>query len=153
MNGDVAAERAEHRLCVRVYYEDTDFGGVVYHANYLKFFERARTEWLRGLGVSQGVLRAEAGLAFVVSRCAVSFRRPALMDDLLSIGTAIDRIGGASLVLRQTVFLSERDGAPAEAVLAEAVLAEAEIVVACVDAAGRPTRLPQAVARPIRDGG
>ncbi|MEM9725702.1 MAG: tol-pal system-associated acyl-CoA thioesterase [Pseudomonadota bacterium] len=126
---------------MRVYYEDTDFGGVVYYANYLKFFERARTEWLRALGVEQAQLREEHGLGFVVRRCAVEYLRPAVMDDVLTVRTMLRRRRAASLELRQTAHLASRSsGAPSLAI--GVTLAEAEVTVACVDLVGKPTRLP-----------
>ncbi|MEL6979592.1 MAG: tol-pal system-associated acyl-CoA thioesterase [Pseudomonadota bacterium] len=132
------------RLRIRVYYEDTDFGGVVYHANYLKFMERARTEWLRGLGVDQARLRAETGLGFVVRRMRIEFLRPAMMDDMLEVETRLEREGGASLALAQDIRLAERAAASAEP---GALLASAEVQVACVGAQGRAARLPEALKR------
>jgi acyl-CoA thioester hydrolase len=118
-----------HTLSVRVYYEDTDFGGVVYHANYLKFVERGRTEALRALGVDQVALKA-AGLVFVVRRLAADWLSPARFDDLLEVTTQITAVGGASVRMAQEV----RRG--------EAALFRATVQVACMDAAGRPRRLP-----------
>lgn len=120
-----------HRLTVRVYYEDTDFSGVVYHANYLRFFERGRTEYLRDRGVEQAALRDTSGqpLAFAVRRIAIDFMRPARMDDLLTVVTSLAEITGASLRLDQTIL---RGGD---------VLASAEVQVVMVGE-GRPRRLP-----------
>ena len=130
-NGERAP--AEHVWPVRVYYEDTDAAGVVYHANYLRFAERARTEMLRAHGVDQGRLRAERGLAFAVRDCAIDYRAPARLDDALEVRTRAPRVGAASVRLEQTI----RRGA--------AVLARLELRIACVDADGRPARLPAAV--------
>ena len=86
---------------IRVYWEDTDAGGIVFYANYLKFFERARTEWLRSLGVSQQALREEAGGMFVVADTAVRYLRPAVHDDLLHVSARIETAGRASLTIAQ----------------------------------------------------
>lgn len=119
---------------LRVYYEDTDLSGVVYHANYLKFFERARTEWLRGMGCSQERLRDEIQVVFTVSRIDVAFRTPARLDDELEATVAVAELKRASLVLTQTLH---RRHVPAQ------VLATAEVRVASVDAASfKPTALP-----------
>ncbi len=99
--------REPHRLAVRVYYEDTDFSGVVYHANYLRFLERGRTEFLRSLGIDQSALhRGEGGraaLAFAVRHMEIDFRAAARMDDELTVETLVEALGGASLTLRQAV--------------------------------------------------
>jgi acyl-CoA thioester hydrolase len=92
-----------HRIRVRVYYEDTDATGIVYHATYLAFAERARTEMLRCLGLDHTRLRADFGVAFTVSRCAIDYRAPARLDDLLEIQTRMVRLGGASLDLDQRI--------------------------------------------------
>src|SRR5450755_2820901 len=88
-------------LAVRIYWEDTDAVGVVFYANYLKFFERARTEWLRGLGFAQERMRAEAGIAFVVTETSVRYRLPARLDDLLDVTVQVVHRGLASLVVAQ----------------------------------------------------
>ena len=126
-----------HRLIQRVYYEDTDFSGVVYHARYLHFMERARTDYLRLLGVEQASLAIEGdteGLVFVVHRMEIDFKAPARMDDILTIRTVTEKAGGAKMVLQQAV---ERDGAP---------LIAAKVVIAVVNRQGRPRRLPEALA-------
>ncbi len=116
---------------VRVYWEDTDAGGVVYYANYLRFLERARSEWLRALGVEQTELAARDGLVFVVRHIAVDFLRPARFDDLLAIHSRLLELGGASLTLEQAV------------VRAGAVLLTARVRIACVrNADFRPARIP-----------
>lgn len=92
---------------VRVYWEDTDAGGVVYHAQYLAFLERARTEWLRDLGYDQELLRREHDLVFAVRAMSIDFRRPARLDDALRVSVALTACRGASLVLVQSI---ERDG-------------------------------------------
>ena len=121
---------APHLSKFRVYYEDTDFSGFVYHAGYIRFLERGRTEFLRDLGVTQSSLhRDAAGLFFVVSRLAVDYLRPARMDDLLTIATRVTECRGASMRLAQSVLRSEE------------VLVRAEVTVAAVRD-GRPVRLP-----------
>ncbi len=95
-----------HRLIQRVYYEDTDFSGVVYHARYLHFMERARTDYLRLLGVEQASLAIEGdveGLVFVVHRMEIDFKAPARMDDVLTIETATEKAGGAKMILQQQI--------------------------------------------------
>lgn len=125
-----------HRLGVRVYYEDTDFSGFVYHANYLRFLERGRTEMLRGLAGDQSDLHREArGLVFVVRRMALDFVRPARMDDQLSIVTRTQLLRGASMQLAQEVRRGDE------------LLVAAEVTVACVRD-GRAIRLPDGL-RPL----
>jgi acyl-CoA thioester hydrolase len=97
-------EAGAHRIRIRVYYKDTDAAGIVYHAAYLEFAERARTEMLRCLGLDHTTLRARFGLAFTVRRCAIDYRAPARLDDLLEIHTRRIRLGGASLDLEQRVL-------------------------------------------------
>lgn len=116
---------------VRVYYEDTDAGGVVYYANYLKFFERARTEWLRALGIDQSLLAERTGAIFVVRGLDVSYRRPARLDDMLTVHARIERLGKASIDFIQTC---EREGE---------LMASGRVQVGCVDRTGlRPTAMP-----------
>jgi acyl-CoA thioester hydrolase len=122
-----------HSHSVRVYYEDTDFSGVVYHASYLRFLERGRTEFLRAAGVAQNALfAADPPLALAVRRMAIEFERPARMDDELAVTTRLVDIGGASLALDQEI----RRGAER--------LVRAEAIVACIGA-GRAVRLPAAL--------
>lgn len=89
---------------IRVYYEDTDAGGVVFYANYLKFFERARTEWLRSLGVDQQQLARDTGMIFIVRHTAVDYRSPARLDDMLTIQSRIERLGRASVDFMQQAW-------------------------------------------------
>ena len=122
-----------HTLPVRVYYEDTDFSGFVYHASYLRFMERGRTELLRGLAGDQSDLhRDAAGLHFVVRRMAIDYVRPARMDDLLEVRTWTATMKGASMHLAQEVRRGDE------------VLVKAEVVVACVRD-GRAIRLPDSL--------
>lgn len=89
---------------VRVYYEDTDAGGVVYHANYLRFMERARTEWLRTLGFEQDTLAQELNILFVVAGLDIQYRKPARFNDALTVKTSIDTLGRASLAFKQEIW-------------------------------------------------
>jgi acyl-CoA thioester hydrolase len=116
---------------VRVYYEDTDTAGVVYYANYLRYLERGRTEWLRTLGVEQFGLARQAGLLFAVRSLAIEYLKPARLDDLLAVLTEPTSLGRAQVTLVQRI---ERDGE---------TLVEATVRVACLDAKKmRPTALP-----------
>ncbi len=126
-----------HRIPVRIYYEDTDFSGFVYHAAYLKFFERGRTEFLRDLGVHHAEL-AEQGVAFAVRRMEIEFEAAARIDDLLAVETAVEAGTGARLVLVQTI----RRG--------ETVLTQARVEVAAVRIGGGATRLPKTLLARLR---
>ncbi len=124
-------EGREHRLPVRVYYEDTDFTGVVYHANYLRYFERGRSDFLRVAGVSHADLLADdQPTAFVVIRMEVDFRRPARIDDALVVRTTYDTVKGPRLAISQTITRGED------------VIAQAEVQAACIDLSGRARRPP-----------
>lgn len=128
---------AGHRLVQRVYYEDTDFSGVVYHARYLHFLERGRTDYLRLLGVEQGSLVLEEdreGLVFVVHRMEIDFKAPARMDDILTIQTATEKAGGAKMILNQEIRRGEH------------LLIAARVIIAVINSAGRPRRLPEGLA-------
>ena len=100
--------RPSHELALRVYYEDTDFSGRVYHASYLRFMERGRTEWLRALGFEHGALAGEQGVVFAVRSLAIEYLAPAVIDDLLSVETRIAAIRGAAIDFAQTVVRGER---------------------------------------------
>ena len=118
------------RAQMRIYWEDTDAAGIVFYANYLKFFERARTEWLRSLGFEQEALRRD-GIAFVVSESALRYRRPARLDDMIEVSVAVLHLGQASLHIAQ------------EARRAEDLLAEGTIRIGCVELGTfRPCRIP-----------
>ncbi len=126
-----------HVLPVRIYFEDTDFSGVVYHASYIRFLERGRTEYVRLLGVHHSALDAgETGepLAFAVHRLEVEFRRPARIDDVVEVVTRPKEIRGARIILSQTV----RRGAE--------LLVDATVTVVLVNRAGRPCHIPDALA-------
>jgi acyl-CoA thioester hydrolase len=127
----------------RVYWEDTDGGGVVYYANYLKFLERARTEWLRAQGVSQLALAEERGIVFTVTSVEIHYRRPARLDDELVVTCEPARAGGASLSFAQRIYRRAAGGTAPEA---GELLAMATVCVACIDARTmRPQRLPDFV--------
>ena len=133
-----------HRLLMRVYYEDTDTGGIVYYANYLKFAERARTEVLRDLGITQRVLMEEEGLAFAVRRCEVDYLAPARLDDELEVRTALRTLGAASLDLDQAIFRVKSEETP------ERELARLVVRLAVINRDGRPTRLPAKIMSALR---
>ncbi len=126
---------------VRVYWEDTDAGGIVFYANYLKFFERARTEWLRHLGLEQQRLRDEVGGLFVVTDARLRYQRPARLDDLLLVTARVLEAGRASLTIGQTALLN-----PQQPDSGSALLCEGTIRIGWVDAASlRPQRIPAAI--------
>lgn len=130
MTADGAIADRVHRLVIRVYYEDTDAAGIVYHANYLKFAERGRTEFLRQLGFGQEEMRRTTGLAFAVRHCAADYLRPAVLDDELTVATRLLELRGASLTVEQRI---ERAGE---------ALARLTLRLACIGPGGRPARLP-----------
>ncbi|TCS38704.1 (3S)-malyl-CoA thioesterase [Paucimonas lemoignei] len=120
---------------VRVYYEDTDAGGVVFYANYLKFFERARTEWLRALGFNQQILNETHGLLFIVKRASIEYHAPAKLDDELKLVVAVERLGGASMQLRQEAWRTAGEQTT--------LLADGSVTVVCVSAGNlRPCPIP-----------
>jgi acyl-CoA thioester hydrolase len=119
---------------VRVYWEDTDAGGVVYYANYLKFMERARSEWLRALGFEQDVLRDEAGVVFVVRRVEIDYLAPARFNDQLDVSVSLHEAGRASLSVKQELMCGSTR------------LAEAVVTLACVDALRfKPVKMPEPI--------
>jgi acyl-CoA thioester hydrolase len=121
-------------VAMRIYWEDTDAAGIVFYANYLKFFERARTEWLRGFGFGQETLRRESGIAFVVSETRLSYRRPARLDDLIEVSVSVVHLGQASLEIAQ------------QARRADELLAEGMIRIGCVELGTfRPCRIPNEI--------
>ena len=128
-----------HAHSIRVYYEDTDFSGVVYHAAYLRFMERGRTEFLRALGVEQGEMQGTAGLGFAVRSMQVEFLKPAVMDDLLSVETTAGDIRGASLMMRQRILRG-----------AEVLVTAVAKIVSLTN--GRVARLPTGLRAKISEG-
>ena len=126
---------------IRVYYEDTDAGGIVFYANYLKFFERARTEWLRACVIEQCRLASETGALFIVRNTALDYRAPARLDDVLTIVSRVERLGRASVEFEQEAW---RD---------DTLLATGTVRVGCVDATAlRPTAIPPSVLAALRRG-
>jgi acyl-CoA thioester hydrolase len=116
---------------VRVYWEDTDAGGVVYYANYLKFMERARTEWLRSLGFEQQVLRESHGVVFVVRRVEIDYLAPAQLDDLLTVTTGLLEMTRTCLTV-------------AQGIAADNLLTRAKVQIVCIDPASfKPVKLPE----------
>jgi acyl-CoA thioester hydrolase len=135
-----AASAPPFRLRVRVYWEDTDAGGIVFYANYLKYFERARTEWLRALGIGQQALRDTEGLIFVVTDTRLRYLRPARLDDELEVTAELRETGRASLALAQQAWRGAE------------LLTEGDIRIGCVDAASlRPRRLPDLLLERLTD--
>jgi acyl-CoA thioester hydrolase len=124
-------------LWVRVYYEDTDFSGRVYHASYLRFLERGRTEWLRGHGFAHRDLAERSGVMFVVRSLQIEFLAPAAMDDLLVVETSVAAVRGASIDFKQRVVRSDKE------------LVTAEVVVASIRD-GRPARIPADLRRRLQ---
>jgi acyl-CoA thioester hydrolase len=127
----LGGDHTPFRFPVRVYYEDTDAAGVVYYANYLKFMERARTEWLAALGLPLAAFEREHGVVFVVHRCEIDFRQPARLNDTLDVSVEALKLGASTLKARQDVMR----GAD--------VITSALVTLACLDAARwRPVRMP-----------
>jgi acyl-CoA thioester hydrolase len=120
-------------LTIRVYYEDTDAGGIVYHAAYLRFAERGRTEFVRNLGIDQQKMRSDLGLGFVVTSLSIDYLKPAYLDDRLTVTTEISLVRPASVNFNQTVAREDQ------------ILANLKVRVACLDADGNPVRLPTAL--------
>jgi len=119
-----------HELPLRVYYEDTDAAGIVYYANYLKFAERGRTEMMRAFGVEHQEYLGRHGVAFAVRHCVADYRRPARLDDAITVTTRLTALGGATMEVEQAV---ERDGV---------VLVALGLKLACITTDGRPARVP-----------
>ena len=123
---------------VRVYYEDTDAGGIVYYANYLKFYERARTEWLRAIGVGQQELLEQHDALFVVKSVSADYHAPARLDDTVRLTLSIAKMGRASIVFLQQAWRGET------------LLNTAQVKIGCVDSSMRPRAVPGAVAERMR---
>lgn len=128
-----------HRFSVRVYYEDTDFSGIVYHAAYLHYFERARTEFLRSVGVHHSELMRE-GLAFAVRSMQIEFDAAAQIDDLLEVETVVEEMTAARLRLDQRILRAGK------------VITRAKVLVVAINEGGRPARLPRLVLERMRQG-
>ncbi len=125
---------------LRVYYEDTDSGGVVYHSNYLNFMERARTEWLRALGFEQPVLKTDLGIIFVVHSMTLVFKSPAYFNDLLEIRARLLKIGHGSMEFIQSVARDDQ------------LLVEATVKLACVDAVSfKPIGIPAIIKQAMKN--
>lgn len=124
-----------HEFALRVYYEDTDLAGIVYYANYLRFIERARTEWVRGQGIDQTRLKEDEGLVFAVRRVEADYLAPAKFDDDLIVRTAVEQMTGARIVLQQDVLR----GAD--------VLFSAQVTLVALTSEGQPARLPAIIRR------
>ena len=128
-----------HSINIRVYYEDTDAGGVVFYANYLKFMERARTEWLRALGVDQFDMARDLQRCFMVTELDIKYNKPARLDNLLRVETKIARLGRASINFTQKIFLETE------------LLVQSAIQICCVDTVNmRPAALPQLVSQKLQ---
>ena len=124
---------AAHSFPIRVYYEDTDAGGVVYHAGYIRFAERARTEFLRDRGYDQTRLLKDRGIIFAVVSLTADFRGPARLDDLLTVKTSVTKVGGASMEMKQGIF---RGDAP---------ITELKVTLVCIDQEFKAVRLPEEI--------
>ena len=128
-----------HSINIRVYYEDTDAGGVVFYANYLKFMERARTEWLRALGVDQFDMARDLQRCFMVTELDIKYNKPARLDNLLRVETKIARLGRASINFTQKIFLETE------------LLVQSAIQICCVDTVNmRAAALPQLVSQKLQ---
>lgn len=128
-----------HTIKIRVYYADTDAIGIVYHANYLRFFEAARTEYLRALGLELRALQTEHGVQFAVAQIAVKYQKPARLDDELQIVSKVSHLGRASVHYIQDIYLNH----------SKDLLCTAEVKLAIVDAQMRPTAVPEVLKRGI----
>lgn len=126
-----------HAFPIRVYYEDTDMGGIVYYANYLRYIERARSDWVRSLGVDQNTMREEDGVVFVVRRVEADYLKPAKFDDELLVRTVVKAVTGVRLIMSQ------------EVVRGDDLLFQAEVTVVCIGEDGAPARLPANIRRQI----
>ena len=120
----------KQRFSLRVYYEDTDFGGIVYYANYLKFIERARSEWVRSLGIDQSDLKADRNMVFAVRHLVADYLAPAKFDDVLQIITLLQAKTAARLILKQDIFRDKE------------LLFSARVTLVALTQSGKPTRLP-----------
>ncbi len=124
-----------HEFALRVYYEDTDLAGIVYYANYLKFIERGRTEWVREQGIDQSKLRDDEGLVFAVRRVEADYLAPARFDDDLIVRTSVEQMSGARIILSQDVMRGKD------------LLFSAQVTLVALTLEGQPTRLPANIRR------
>lgn len=136
---------AVHQFRVRVYYEDTDAGGIVYHANYLNFAERARTEFLRLCDIGQHEMRQADGAGFAVRRCEIDYRMPARLDDVLEVRTTVRELRGARVSAVQAIHMVRGEG------VAEDWMVRLDLQLACVNQQGRPVRLPARIRAAFED--
>lgn len=127
------SDAQNHTLPVRVYYEDTDAAGIVYHTSYLRFAERGRTEMLRDAGFAHAEIFKETGTAFAVTSLDIKFRRPAKLDDLLIVKTRIREMRGATMTMEQDIYRDDR------------LLTQIIVHLACIDRQGKAARLPEQV--------
>jgi len=127
----------KHEFTCRVYYEDTDLAGIVYYANYLKFIERARTEFIRTLGVDQNRVKAEQGVVFAVRRVEIDYLVPARFDDLLRVETRVRAVSGARVILAQDIHCGDR------------LLVQAVVTLVSLAESGRPIRFPADIRRKL----
>ena len=130
--------RSPHLFPIRVYYEDTDMAGIVYYANYLKYIERARSDWVRSLGIDQNAMREEQGVVFVVRRVEADYLTPARFDDTLMVQTHVTAVTGVRLIMAQEVLRGET------------ALFRATVTVACLNHTGQPVRLPANIRQQIQ---
>ncbi|MDT8384369.1 MAG: tol-pal system-associated acyl-CoA thioesterase [Gammaproteobacteria bacterium] len=145
---------ADFRWPVRVYYEDTDNGGVVYYANYLKFMERARTEWLRARGVEQDLLAQQQGLIFAVRSAQLDYLKPGRFNQRLSVSVSVAQAGRASLSFEQRVMLVDENSLLTEGEGDGLLLCQGKIKIACLDASSlKPRAIPIAIRQEILGDG
>ena len=130
----ITLKHSQFNWPIRVYYEDTDSGGVVYHSNYLNFMERARTEWLRHLGFEQTYLKDVLNVIFVVHSMQIAFKKPAIFNDLLNVSSEISKLGRGSFEFLQKISINQT------------ILCEAQVRIACVNSQSfKPTAIPEKV--------
>jgi len=124
---------------IRIYYEDTDHGGIVYHANYLRYMERARTEFLRGAGIELDTIQQQWGVLFAVTKLTINYRASAHFNDLLQVISSIEQPRGARLHYRQRIVLHD----------SKKLITEADVALACIDSNGKPHRIPATLNRSL----
>ena len=147
----MSSKLTEFSWPVRVYYEDTDSGGVVYYANYLKFMERARTELLRSIGYQQDQLQQELGIIFAVHSANIQYKKPARFNDELNVVTSINALGKASIRFKQSIYLESTHHDDGLTKSISGLLSEAEIKIACLNAKKFTTQsIPAPIIKKIR---